>query len=60
MDVELDLEAECKKNWSERAKKLTMSAALLIADIDEQRSPEETALWNALDQQKLALPKSVV
>lgn len=41
---ELDLDAECAKITSEKAKRLTYSAALVIADIDEERSPEETAI----------------
>lgn len=43
-DADVDLEAECRKIASDRAKRLTFSAALVIADIDEQRSPEETEL----------------
>jgi tellurite resistance protein len=40
----LDVEAECAKIESAKAKRLTMSAALVIADIDEERDPAETAL----------------
>lgn len=41
---EIDLEAECAKIKTDKAKRLTMSAALVIADIDEERTAEETAL----------------
>lgn len=44
-DADLDVEAECRKIASDRAKRLTFSAALVIADIDEgRRSPAETEL----------------
>lgn len=43
-DDELDVEAECARILSDKAKRLTLSAAMVIADIDEERSPEETAL----------------
>lgn len=40
----LDIEAECAKITDDKVKRLTFSGALVIADIDEQRSPEETAV----------------
>ncbi len=43
-DAALDLEAECAKIKTEKGRRLTFSAALVLADIDETRSPEETAL----------------
>ena len=42
--TEIDVDAECARIESESVKRLTMSAALVIADIDEERAPEETAL----------------
>ena len=41
---DVDVDAECKKITSDKAKRLTISAAMVIADIDESRSAEETAL----------------
>lgn len=42
--TEIDIDRECAKIEDETVKRLTMSAALVIADIDEDRAPEETAL----------------
>jgi len=39
-----DVEAECAKITTEKGRRLTFSAALVLADIDETRSTEETAL----------------
>jgi tellurite resistance protein len=40
----IDIEAECARIESDKMKRLTYSAAMIIADVDEERSPEETKL----------------
>ncbi len=42
--TDIDIGSECAKIEDDTVKRLTMSAALVIADIDEERAPEETAL----------------
>lgn len=44
IERDVDVELECKRLTSDRAKRLTFSAAMVIADVDEERSPHETAL----------------
>ncbi len=44
LSTELDVETECGKIRDAKLKRLTFSAALVLADIDEERSPEETDL----------------
>lgn len=43
-DDSVDIEAECARIESDKMKRLTYSAAMIIADVDEERSPEETEL----------------
>jgi hypothetical protein len=44
LSMDLDVEVDCARIRSEKLKRLTFSAALVIADIDEVRTEQETAL----------------